>query len=83
MERLLQYLDDIDDLVGALGLLGERIRGLLLATVTLLACLIAAVSVVLFTLAHPPTALPIGALLVLTLVHRTVADTRQTGQGIG
>ena len=83
MERLLQYLDDIDDLVGALGLLAETIRGLLLGAVTLFAGLIAVVSVVLFTLAHPLTALPIGALLVLTLVHRTVADTRQTGHGIG
>lgn len=83
MERLLQYLDDIDDLAGVLGLLAERIRGLLLGAATLFAGMVAAASIVLFTLSHPLTALPIGALLALTLAHRTVADTRQNDRQIG
>jgi small-conductance mechanosensitive channel len=73
MERMLQYLDDIDDLLGAVGLVYERLRSLFLKLVSLLAGLsVVALSVVL-ALKSPTLALAMGLLLSLMLLYRIVS----------
>jgi hypothetical protein len=74
MERLLQYLDDIDDLVGAVGLLFEQLRRLFFTTIALAVGLVSIAAGVLLALAHPPIALATSLLLLVTLVYRMVAS---------
>lgn len=75
MERMLQYLDDIDDLLGAVGLVYERLRSLFLRLVSLLASLsMVALSVVL-ALESPTLALATGLLLSLMLLYRIVSSS--------
>lgn len=79
MERMLQYLDDIDDLIGAVGLVYERLRSLFLKIVSLLASLsMVALSVVL-ALESPILALATGLLLSLMLLYRSVISPLQHG----
>lgn len=79
MERLLLYLDDIDDLIGVVGLLHERLRRLLIKALSLLASVsIVALSVVL-ALESPALALAISLLLFLALVYRTANSSSREG----
>ena len=74
MERLLQYLDDLDDLFGAVGLLWERARNIAgVAIFTCLSICIAAAAVML-ALAEPPLALGAAILLFTTLLYRIVTN---------
>lgn len=73
MERLLQYLDDIDDLVGALRLCYEPIRRLLLQLFSLAAGVLALSGGFLLTINYPPVALGLGFLLVAALIYRSFA----------
>ena len=76
MERLAQFLDDLDDLVAMVGLVGERIRG---AAISLcLTCLGLALLLggVLLALWHPPLALATALLLFVTLLYRAVTSPR-------
>jgi len=74
MERFLQYLDDIDDLVGVMGLLYERIRTLALTVSVLLLVLCVAVGAMWLALVHPPVSLAIGTLLFVALLYRPVTS---------
>ena len=74
MERFLQYLDDIDDLLGVLGLLYERIRIFALTLGVLMLALCVAVGAMWLALAHPPVSLAIGTLLFVALLYRTVTS---------
>ena len=74
MERFLQYLDDIDDLVGVMGLLYERIRILALTASVLLLALCVAVGAMWLALVHPPVSLAIGTLLFVALLYRAVTS---------
>ena len=81
MECLLQYMDDIDDLVGTLGLVYERIRRLLLAFCALAGSLVLTGSAVWLAHAHRPLALAICLLLAVTLLYRAVtAPTNRSMQ---
>ena len=72
MERILQYADDLDDLVGAIGLIYEPLRRLLLRLIAgLIGAALAALGVLL-ALAHPPIALATCLLLFVTLLYREV-----------
>ena len=73
MERLLQYLDDIDDLAGAFGLLRERFRRLLFRL--LRAALGLSVMAAAFWLAitHPIAAVATCAVLIVVLGLRLLA----------
>ena len=77
MEILLQYLDDIDDLVGSIGLLSERLRLLALAIGALAANLLVALAAMWFALVHPPLALATGTMLFVTLLYRSVTAPLQ------
>lgn len=72
MECLLQYLDDLDDLYGAVGLVWEKMRRTLLKLISLVMILAVAASGFLFALAHPPIALATSTLLFVTLLYRSV-----------
>jgi len=77
MECLLQYLDDIDDLVGAIGLLYEGMRRLAAALASLLVCTAAIVSGAALALSHPPVALAISVLLILRLMYSSITAPRR------
>ena len=73
MERFLQYLDDIDDLAGAFGLLHERFRRLLFRLLrAALGLLVTAVAFWL-TITHPGAALATCAVLIVVLGLRLLA----------
>ena len=70
MERLLQYLDDLDDLAGALGLQYERCRRLLFNLLRTAIGLLITAAAFWLALAHPIIAITVGLLLVVTLLYR-------------
>ena len=72
MERVLLYLDDLDDMVSSLGLFYEPVRRLLIRTLVGLASLALIASGVWLALTHPPLALATCLLLFVTLLYRTV-----------
>jgi hypothetical protein len=72
VECLLQYLDDLDDLYGALGLVWERMRRSLarLIYATLLAAV--AAGAVWLALLQPPVAMAVATMLFVILLYRSV-----------
>jgi hypothetical protein len=76
MERLAQLLDDIDDLIAMIGLLGERLRKLAFSLVLSSVALAVQIGGVLLALAHPPLALATALLLFVALLYRTVTSPR-------
>ena len=75
MECLLQYLDEIDDLCGVVGLHYEGLRNAALALMGLIVGLIAVASGIALALAHPPIAMATSILLFLTLLYRSVTSS--------
>lgn len=72
MERLLQYMDDLDDLVGVVGLSIEPIRRLALKLLALAAGVLALAGGFLLALSYPGVALGVGLLLLMILAYRTL-----------
>lgn len=72
MERILLYWDDLDDLVGVMGLMAERIRRIMLLTFTCLVFVFMLGSGIWAAFAEPPLALAIATLLAVTLMYRSV-----------
>ena len=72
MERFLQYLDDLDDLVGAVWLVSERLRNILWLVVFLSLGAIAGYGSVTLALSEPPLALAIAVSLFVILLYRSV-----------
>ncbi len=72
MECFLQYLDDLDDLYGALGLVWENLRRAVLGLFTLTMLLAGAAGGVALALAHAPIALATGTVLFVILLYRSV-----------
>ena len=78
MERALQYWDDLDDLIGILGLYAENIRRVLLfvfSTLCFLASLTAAAAI---AYSHQPLGLAFVTLLLVTLMYRSVTAPHPT-----
>ena len=74
MERLLLYLDDLDDLYGAFGLVWEKLRrGLIRLLVTSLLLGVASLAMWL-ALVHPPIALATSTVLFVILLYRSVTS---------
>ena len=69
MERLVQYLDELEDIVCAVLTIGERIRRALQILFVLTASLLLQVLGVMLALARPSLALAAVALLVAGLLH--------------
>ncbi len=72
MERLLQYLDDLDDLYGMAGLVLERLRRFSYALFSYLLIIIGGVAGMWLAMVHPPIALATSILLFVTLLYRSV-----------
>ena len=76
MERLAQFLDDLDDLICMLALVSEGIRNAIYSL--LFACVAAVIPIggVLLALHHPPLALGLALLLsVFWLYHSVTTQT--------
>ncbi len=69
MERFMQYWDDLDDLLGMIGLVSERIRNLLSVSAFLLIALAVQIGGVLLALRHPPLASAAAAMLAFLLLY--------------
>jgi len=72
MERLLQYLDDLDDLYGMVGLVVERLRRFAYALLSYCLLLGGAVAGMWLALVHPPLGLATSTVLFVTLLYRSV-----------
>ncbi len=72
MERLLQYLDDLDDLYGMAGLIAERTRTHLITLLSIFCLAVVAAGAMWFALRHPPIALATSLLLLVSLLYRSV-----------
>ncbi len=72
MERLLQYLDDLDVLFSAIGLLAEWIRSVLWLLFSAVVALVVEAGCILLALEEPPLALATAILLFVTLLYRSV-----------
>ena len=74
MERVIQWLDDLDDLVWVIGLAGERIRRLCVAIGLTLAAFVLQLGGILLALSHPPIALATVIIMFVTLLYRSVTN---------
>ncbi len=74
MERILQYLDDLDDLYGMAGLIVERLRRFTIAFFTCLALATGAIAGVWLAAVHPPLAVASSILLFVSLLYRSVTS---------
>ncbi|NCF13740.1 MAG: hypothetical protein GWP62_00435 [Gammaproteobacteria bacterium] len=72
MEFLLQYLDDLDDLYGAVGLVWERLRRTIIKTASLIMLLTVAAGGIWLALTHQPIALATSTMLFVILLYRSV-----------
>ena len=74
MERILQWLDDLDDLLGAVGLLAERLRHAAVTLARLLILFSVALGGVFAGLTEPPLGLAVAILLFVFLLYRSVTQ---------
>jgi hypothetical protein len=81
MERLMQYLDDLEDFVYAVALAAWRIRRAATTLAVLALSIALQVAIVLLALMQPPLALAIVALIFVTLLYR--AATTQPARTVG
>lgn len=72
MECLLQYLDDLDDLFGVVGLMWERLRRAMLKLLAVVMATVVAAAGAWLALLHPPIALATSTMLFVILLYRTV-----------
>jgi hypothetical protein len=76
MERIAQLLDDLDDLICAIGLVRENIRRFILGLFATVATIAIQVGGIFLALAHPPLALALVILLFVTLLYHAVTNPR-------
>ena len=76
MERLVQFLDDLDDLISMIGLVSERVRKTLHAL--FFACIALAIQVgsVFLALIHRPLALGVALILTVCWLYHSVTSPR-------
>lgn len=70
MERIAQYLDELEDLVYAAALTGERLRRALTRILAGCMALCTLVLAFLLALSQPPLALALVAILMVTALYR-------------
>lgn len=68
----MQWLDDLDDLLGAIGLVGEKIRNAAFSLAFLCTSLAVQIGGILLALTHPPLALASALLMFVVLLYRSV-----------
>ena len=74
MERILQWLDDLDDLYGVVGLLAERFRRFFISLARVLTLAFVAAGGVAAALTEPPLGLAVAILLFVFLLYRSVTQ---------
>jgi len=76
MERLVQLLDDLDDLISMVGLVSERVRETLYSLI--FACIALAIQVggVFLALIHRPLALGVALILTVCWLYHSVTSPR-------
>jgi hypothetical protein len=80
LERTLQWLDDLDDLLGTVGLLAERMRRLAVTLARLLVLLAVAAWGVVAALTEPPLGLESERLPGIFVSHFWVPMQMRTGR---
>jgi len=76
MEIVAQWLDDLDDMISSLRLLGERLRRFCLTLIFLATSLVAQIAGILLALKHPPLASATATILLVTLMYRSATAPR-------
>ena len=76
MERIAQILDDLDDLISMICLVGERIRTAVLMFLGILAATAVVAGGILLALANPPLALAVAVVLFVWLLYHAVTSPR-------
>lgn len=76
MERFAQYWDDLDDLLGIVGLCAERIRRLVIFLLAAASFSLAVFGGVTIAQSDPPLALAIVTVLLVFLMYRSVTAPR-------
>ena len=76
MERLAQFLDDLDDLIGIIALVSEPIRKAFYSLLFASVVVTTQVGGVLLALAHPPLALGLALLLGISWLYHSVTSQR-------
>ena len=76
MERLAQYWDDLDDLLGIVALCAERIRRFVVFLLAAGSFSVAVYAGMMIALADPPLALAIITVLLVFLMYRSVTAPR-------
>jgi hypothetical protein len=72
VERLIQYLDELEDLIYATPLIAEQLRRAAQRILFLVTSVILQTAVIALALKHPPLALGVATLLVVGLLLRAV-----------
>ena len=70
MERIVQYLDDLEDLVYAVALIWERIRRTFRFTFFMIASVSLQALGIFLALTIPPLAVALASLLLVTVLYR-------------
>ena len=81
MERILQWLDELDDLYGAARLLAERMRRFAWNFARTLVLLLAGAGGVIAALKEPPLGLAVAILLFVFLLYRVVTQPGFASRG--
>ncbi len=76
MERLVQILDDLDDLIAMIGLVGERVRNTLSSLIFVCVALAIQVGGVFLALSHRPLALGVALILTVCWLYHSVTSPR-------
>ena len=77
MERVVQFFDDIDDLISMLGLVVERLRKALRYMLLAMVSVALPAGGVALALLHPPVALGTALLLFVSLFYHVVTSPPQ------
>ena len=78
MEIIAQWLDDLDDLFAAVGLVTERIRNIGIASLICAVAFVLQAAAVVLALRHPPLASAIATMLVVFLLYRSATGPQPT-----
>ena len=80
MEIIVQWLDDLDDVISSMRLLSERLRSFCIALIFLASLLLVQIAGVLLALEHPPLASATATILLVTLMYRSATAPRPAVQ---
>ncbi|MBT8099990.1 MAG: hypothetical protein KJO82_09585 [Gammaproteobacteria bacterium] len=78
----MQWLDDLDDLVGAIGLIAERLRRTAVRLAVISTSLSVQLAGIYLALHQPPLALAAALLLFIMLLYHTVTSPRSLKRSV-